>query len=84
MRRWLVPISSNAVAKGVGFATGLAVVGDLIESGAAREEAVVGKTPNLAARLHALANPTPLSSPKPPEAVARSASLDASAAVNQP
>jgi len=57
MRRWLVPISSNAVAKGVGFATGLAVVGDLIESGAAREEAVVGETPNLAARLQALAEP---------------------------
>jgi class 3 adenylate cyclase len=40
---------------GVGLATGLAVVGDLIGSGAAR--AVVGETPNLAARLQALAEP---------------------------
>src|SRR5262249_21158266 len=39
----------------IGLATGLAVVGDLIGSGAAREEAVVGETPNLAARLQALA-----------------------------
>jgi len=41
----------------VGLATGLVVVGDLIGSGAAREEAVVGETPNLAARLQALAEP---------------------------
>jgi class 3 adenylate cyclase/predicted ATPase len=41
----------------VGLATGLAVVGDLIGSGAAREESVVGETPNLAARLQALAEP---------------------------
>jgi class 3 adenylate cyclase/pimeloyl-ACP methyl ester carboxylesterase len=41
----------------VGIATGLAVVGDLIGEGAAREEAVVGETPNLAARLQALAEP---------------------------
>jgi class 3 adenylate cyclase/predicted ATPase len=41
----------------VGIATGLAVVGDLIGEGAAREEAVVGGTPNLAARLQALAEP---------------------------
>ena len=41
----------------VGLATGLAVVGDLIGSGAAREEAVVGETPNLAARLQAIAEP---------------------------
>jgi len=41
----------------VGLATGLAVVGDLIGLGAAREEAVVGGTPNLAARLQALAEP---------------------------
>jgi class 3 adenylate cyclase len=39
----------------VGLATGLAVVGDLIGSGAAREQAVIGETPNLAARLQALA-----------------------------
>ena len=39
----------------VGIATGLVVVGDLVGEGAAREEAVVGETPNLAARLQALA-----------------------------
>jgi len=39
----------------VGLATGLAVVGDPIGSGAAQEQAVVGETPNLAARLQALA-----------------------------
>jgi class 3 adenylate cyclase len=41
----------------VGIATGIAVVGDLIGEGAAREEAVVGDVPNLAARLQALAEP---------------------------
>jgi hypothetical protein len=35
----------------------LAVVGDLIGSGAAEEQAVVGETPNLAARLQSLAEP---------------------------
>jgi len=40
----------------VGIATGLAVVGDLIGAGASREEAVVGDTPNLAARLQSLAD----------------------------
>jgi class 3 adenylate cyclase/predicted ATPase len=41
----------------VGIATGLVVVGDLVGQGAAQEEAVVGDTPNLAARLQALAPP---------------------------
>ena len=41
----------------IGIATGLVVVGDLIGAGAAQEEAVVGETPNLAARLQGLANP---------------------------
>jgi class 3 adenylate cyclase/tetratricopeptide (TPR) repeat protein len=41
----------------VGIATGLVVVGDLIGAGAAQEEEVVGETPNLAARLQALAEP---------------------------
>jgi class 3 adenylate cyclase/predicted ATPase len=49
----------------VGIATGLvvvgdligAVVGDLIEQGSAQEQSVVGETPNLAARLQALAEP---------------------------
>jgi class 3 adenylate cyclase len=41
----------------MGIATGLVVVGDLIGEGAAQEQAVVGETPNLAARLQALAEP---------------------------
>jgi class 3 adenylate cyclase/tetratricopeptide (TPR) repeat protein len=41
----------------VGIATGLVVVGDLIGKGAAQEQAVVGETPNLAARLQAIADP---------------------------
>src|SRR5215469_14310698 len=41
----------------VGIATGLVVVGDLIGAGAAQEQAVVGETPNLAARLQALGEP---------------------------
>src|SRR3984893_5100941 len=41
----------------VGIATGLVVVGDLIGAGAAREQAVVGGTPDLPARLQALAEP---------------------------
>src|SRR5580692_1622212 len=39
----------------VGIATGLVVVGDLIGSGEAQERGVVGKTPNLAARLQQMA-----------------------------
>jgi class 3 adenylate cyclase len=41
----------------VGIATGLVVVGDLIGSGAAQEQAVVGETPNVAARLQSVAEP---------------------------
>jgi class 3 adenylate cyclase/predicted ATPase len=41
----------------VGIATGLVVVGDLIGHGSAQEQTVVGETPNLAARLQALAEP---------------------------
>jgi len=41
----------------IGIATGLVVVGDLIGLGAAQEQAIVGETPNLAARLQALAEP---------------------------
>jgi predicted ATPase/class 3 adenylate cyclase len=41
----------------VGIATGLVVVGDLIGDGDARSQDVVGETPNLAARLEALAAP---------------------------
>src|SRR5437762_2180529 len=41
----------------VGIATGVVVVGDLIGTGAAQEQSVVGETPNLAARLQGLAEP---------------------------
>jgi class 3 adenylate cyclase/predicted ATPase len=41
----------------LGIATGLVVVGDLIGAGAAQERGVIGETPNLAARLQALARP---------------------------
>ena len=41
----------------VGIATGLVIVGDLIGSGASQEQAIVGETPNLAARLQGLAEP---------------------------
>jgi class 3 adenylate cyclase/tetratricopeptide (TPR) repeat protein len=41
----------------VGIATGPVVVGDLIGDGASQESAVVGETPNLAARLQGIAEP---------------------------
>ena len=41
----------------VGIATGLVIVGDLIGSGASQEQAIVGETPNLAARLQSIAEP---------------------------
>jgi class 3 adenylate cyclase len=41
----------------VGIATGLVVVGDLIGSGASQEQAIIGETPNLAARLQGVAEP---------------------------
>ena len=41
----------------VGIATGIVVVGDLIGHGSAQERGVVGETPNLAARLQAMAKP---------------------------
>jgi class 3 adenylate cyclase len=44
----------------LGIASGLVVVGDLIGVGAAQERGVVGETPNLAARLQALAQPDTL------------------------
>ena len=48
---------ATALRVRVGIATGLVVVGDLLGSGAAQEQAVVGETPNLAARLQGLAEP---------------------------
>jgi class 3 adenylate cyclase/predicted ATPase len=49
--------SGEALQARAGIATGLVVVGDLIGEGAAQEEAVIGETPNLAARLQDLAEP---------------------------
>jgi class 3 adenylate cyclase/predicted ATPase len=49
--------TNQALAARIGVATGLVVVGDLMGEGAAQEEAVIGETPNLAARLQAVANP---------------------------
>ena len=50
--RAIVPLSTR-----VGISTGLVVVGDLIGSGDTQERNMVGDTPNLAARLLALAEP---------------------------
>src|SRR6516225_1561386 len=50
-------IKSVKLRARVGIATGLVVVGDLIGEGSAQEQSVVGETPNLAARLQALAEP---------------------------
>jgi class 3 adenylate cyclase/tetratricopeptide (TPR) repeat protein len=41
----------------IGIATGLVVVGDVLGQGSAQEQAIVGETPNLAARLQTLAEP---------------------------
>jgi predicted ATPase len=53
----LHPLPDVRLQARVGIATGLAIVGDLIGKGVSREEAVVGPTPNLAARLQGLAQP---------------------------
>ena len=45
------------MAARIGVATGLVVVGELVGDEEARERAVVGETPNLAARLQTLAEP---------------------------
>lgn len=47
----------HQLAVRIGMASGLVVVGDLLGQGSAREHAVVGETPNLAARLQGLADP---------------------------
>src|SRR5215468_10539110 len=48
---------TEPLAVRIGIATGPVVVGDLVGEGSAQEQAVVGETPNLAARLQALAEP---------------------------
>jgi class 3 adenylate cyclase/predicted ATPase len=41
----------------VGIATGLVVVGDIVDAGGSQERGIVGETPNLAARLQGVAGP---------------------------
>ena len=41
----------------IGIATGLVVVGDLLDAGKAHERGIIGETPNLAARLQGIAQP---------------------------
>ena len=41
----------------VGIATGLVVVGDLLDAGGLQERGIIGETPNLAARLQGIAEP---------------------------
>ncbi len=53
----LVTIADSPLQVRVGIATGLVVVGEIIGAGAAQERSIVGETPNLAARLQALAEP---------------------------
>jgi class 3 adenylate cyclase/tetratricopeptide (TPR) repeat protein len=50
-------VSGQRLRVRVGIATGVVVVGDVIGQGPSREEAVVGSTSNLAARLQAAAQP---------------------------
>jgi class 3 adenylate cyclase/predicted ATPase len=52
-----IEVKSVKLQARVGIATGLVVVGDLIGEGVAQEQNVVGETPNLAARLQAIAEP---------------------------
>jgi class 3 adenylate cyclase/predicted ATPase len=53
----LRPRAAGALRCRIGVCTGLSIVGDLMGEGAALEQAVVGQTPNIAARLQALAEP---------------------------
>jgi class 3 adenylate cyclase len=50
-------ISAQRLSVRIGIATGLVVTGDLVGVGAAQTMTAVGETPNLAARLQALAQP---------------------------
>jgi class 3 adenylate cyclase/predicted ATPase len=53
----LTATDGTSLGARIGIATGLVMVGDLVGGGAAREQSVVGETPNLAARLQSLAEP---------------------------
>jgi predicted ATPase/class 3 adenylate cyclase len=51
------PAGQETLRVRVGIATGLVVAGDIVGEGASEERAVLGDTPNLAARLQGLASP---------------------------
>ncbi|MEA2790420.1 MAG: hypothetical protein QOG73_2826 [Acetobacteraceae bacterium] len=51
------PIPTEALQVRLGIATGVVVVGEPIGTGEARQQTAIGETPNLAARLQALAEP---------------------------
>ena len=53
----LEPLPEIRLRTRIGIATGMAIVGDLIGSGASYENQIVGDTPNLAARLQVAAKP---------------------------
>jgi len=53
----LPPVAGIRLEARIGIATGMVLVGELIGSGTATEQTVIGETPNLAARLQALAKP---------------------------
>ncbi|MGI9523931.1 MAG: ATP-binding protein [Hyphomicrobiaceae bacterium] len=52
----LAPVRKELLRARIGISTGDVVVGDLVGEGAAQEEAVIGDTPNLAARLQEVAS----------------------------
>ena len=52
-----ITTANSKLSLRIGIGTGVVIVGDLIGEGSAQEQAVVGDTPNLAARLQALAAP---------------------------
>ena len=51
------PALSDTVRARIGIATGLVVVGEPIGTGESRQQTAIGETPNLAARLQAMAEP---------------------------
>lgn len=53
----LKPFTDTTLQCRVGLATGLVIVGELVGTGDAQEHGIIGETPNLAARLQALAQP---------------------------
>ncbi len=53
----LSPLPNLRLESRVGIATGAVVVGETVGEGASEEKSVAGETPNLAARLQALAQP---------------------------